>query len=363
MRLRSTPKSIARCEISALAVAECVLSVAIYVAIAHFTQSFLHMAIAVACAPLFLLRTKYSIRLGLIAWKRVINAIQTESEYLVIIIVIPLMVVALIVRAGATFYGLLKHARATISSIPLNWRRQSLCADFFSIPELIPGESRYGRAELTFKQVMEGFYEIPSEMALSKKDGIIASIVFTVVFILGYVPSIIFRATFKATCLAYFPLLWVARSANVKGRSLKWKLERFTKGELEKTRRKFAVLVLTVAGAKVAFLQGWVEREFVDTRLGSVQLADIILFQWPWWHYALIGEAVLTITLFYFSEWSLSLLDDLRHMHRKLVISFVSGASFVRSSLGTATALFFFVFALSVLLRAAGVGDSWLPTL
>lgn len=144
VRAWSTPASIKRREITALAALECVVSFAIYVGIGLYRGNFLHFGIAVILAPLFLLRTRYSYSIALVKYRSYIKMLDKKPKTLtaikLILWALCLPVVGISCRIGATVLGLAKYPGRTVASIPENWLRQSLCTDFAHVPEIVPGE-------------------------------------------------------------------------------------------------------------------------------------------------------------------------------------------------------------------------------
>src|ERR1700722_17722992 len=70
MRLHSTTASIRAGEFTWLAIAECVFSTALYLAVAHHLHSFHYYALAIALAPLALLRTDAAVNWALVKYQR-----------------------------------------------------------------------------------------------------------------------------------------------------------------------------------------------------------------------------------------------------------------------------------------------------
>lgn len=351
MRFRSTPATVIRREVTFLAVIECILSVSIYAAIGVYFNTLTHVAAAVAIAPLFLLRTRYSIRLGIAIWKRLLSKTDDfEVGPLLLVIVPPLMFCAVGIRVLATAVGLVRYPRVTISAIPRNWSRQALCTDFFFTPEVMPGESSLAVDVIKFSYVIEALREIPSDASRDPKEAVWMSAVMSLVLVAGYVPSILFRVSFKATSFVYLPLIWVA-GTTVRGvGQLKYRLTRFKEGELEKVRRWAASFVLVLAASKAALIGGAVERAFLVSKLGSENLADLLLAASPWWLLMLATDGALTFFLFFYSEAILARLNAGLTVRATAHSAIISTAAFLRGIIAIIAVISCFSFALSALL-------------
>jgi hypothetical protein len=349
MRLRSTPTSVSRGEITFLAVAECFLSVAIYAFIGWYLETWLHLVVAVSCAPLFLFRTKYSSRLALGWWKKLWQwPDRLKKETTQAIVVIPLLLMGIIVRAGSTAIGVMKHPKWAVVSIPGNWVRQALVTDILYVPEIIPGESldkEAGDAIPSFSSLLEGFSDavnIPEEKITHQ---VLMWTILLCALLFCYIPAIFLRISFKASSFVYLPLVFVAASSRLRKSSLQWKLERITKGELESARRKVSFLVLTLAAGRAGLQQGLVEPGFFRDKLGSEALAQIVLSGWPWWFSTLIIEAALTFMLFFSAGWALSRIERRQPLAEDAVMSAFMGALFVRGALASITVIYLFCLA------------------
>lgn len=351
MRFRSTPDSVASGEMTILAVIECVFSVAIYGGIALYTHSLIHIAVAVACAPLFLLRTKYSVAVGMRMWERVQDRLDSVEMDALAYVLIPLAsAFGLVIRAMATLLGVIRYPRETLNSIPRNWRRQALCTDFFYAPEIVPGELRQEDG-ISFNNVIGAFGKVKKNTKNDPKELIAMTILLSAILVIGYIPAIAFRISFKAAAVIYLPIIFVARSTRSTGSTIRWKLERFSKSELEKTRRVASKVIIFCALAKFALSQGIVEREFLVSYLKSERLTDAIIRDWPLFGFSLLIDSVITLSLFYYADASLSRIEASHGFKSRRVSSVISTLTFTRSLVATVTALYVFTGALSVVLQ------------
>lgn len=306
MRFRSTPQSRSRGEVSVLAILECLAAVGIYVAIGFWLGSFAHLAAAISLAPLFLLRTRYSTKIALILWGRAEDKgddlINRYFGYLYIVI---LPLIGLIIRIFSTAYGVIKYPLESLRSIPRNWRRQALATDLFIKPEIVPGESTAAKG-LKFDHLVEILDDLRNgdiELSFASLPGIILTVI---VALIGYIPPIIFRISFKATSLVYIPLLWVTRIGSARFAEPEFTLGRITAGELEKSRRWLSGVILGLVAMKLALAASLVERSYVVAALKSERLADLIVGSWPWWQIAFAADAALTFVIFYVADVGLA---------------------------------------------------------
>lgn len=346
MRVHSTAQSIANREISGLAVSECVLSTAIYVGIGLYLDTFIHLFIAVALGPLFLLRTTFSYNLALANWKKLIDRISLIENGVLGFSILPFVyLIGIALRIASTAAGLIFHPYLSLQGMPDNWVRQALCTDLYYPPEIVPGE-----AEEDNLPSFTRFVKI-SSTALAKnwRDPVLlflADIPIIIIIMSGYLPAIIFRISFKATSIFYLPLVWVVTTTVNSGASLQLRLERITKGELEKFRRRLSAFVLTVTVARLALSAGLVEQEYVEKLVGSPALAARLLDAWPWWHIALSFDAALTFILFLASDALLARLEKGSLTNAHIAEIAVKLMMFLRGLVAALTVAFFVVTAI-----------------
>lgn len=345
MRAWSTSTSIKRREITALAVLECVLSFAIYLGIGVYLGSFLHFEIAAILAPLFLLRTKYSFNSALLRYALFSRTIYSFIENVkpdftnvlkAALVMLSLPVAGITCRVGSTILGSVRHPRATLSSIPDNWIRQSLCTDFVYVPEIVPGEDKHSDV-ITFRSVIKSIVNI-YDSSDNWFGRLFLAFFCLLIIVIGYIPAIILRVSFKSTSFLYAPLAFVAFAATSKHTPTKVRLDRIAKGEIEKTRRWYSLLVGVAILTKLAFLGNFIERNDVIEKYFSGALADLLLSEgrWPWWQVSLAAEAALTFCLFYFADAALGRLKEGHPWPDNFVRSFLTYATFLRAALALA---------------------------
>lgn len=228
MRTYSTPQSAYDGEITKLAIIECIVSVAIYVSVGLYLGTFRYLALAVVFAPLMLFRTEVSADWGLSIYSRWINFLRRLPEpwsTLALFTLIPLT--GGVIRIVATVYWAIRRPLQTLRDTPQNWLRQSLCTDLAHPPELVPLEVVKGNENWpTFANFLDAFRSV---RGLSR---VVFLFVISPLIILGWLPSVVYRVSFKATEIVYTPFIWVAHATLRNPLSLRTRLERITKGEM-----------------------------------------------------------------------------------------------------------------------------------
>ncbi|MDQ4087661.1 MAG: hypothetical protein M3177_06605 [Pseudomonadota bacterium] len=339
MRLYSTPGSIADGNITLLAVFETFASVAIYGVIAHWTSSFVHFAAAVCAAPLFLLRTKYSYRLGIILWDKYL-AFPNNAPFLTLVRILIVPLAGPIIRFLATFAGVVKYPLRAARAMPANWFRQCLCTDLFYQPELVPGESNLKYTRMGFRILVRDAWE-----ELKKRDSLIAKM-FTVsilitTLVIGYIPALLLRISFKATSIIYIPLIFVAHTTVGSKTSLSTRLARIVSGELEKSRRWISWTILAVATLKVLALFELIEISTLADHVLGTAIAQRVLASgsWPWWQVALIADALITLFLLFFADAALGRIAGKEPWPEGRTRGVLSALTFTRGFLASTTVI------------------------
>ena len=333
MRLSSTPRSAANGEITKLACVECLIAIALYVGIGVWTGSFRHVTVAIAVAPLMLLRTDASARWGLSTYSNCLGWLDRfAGPGAAFLAMISAPVIGVTLRVVSTTYWALRLPIQALKAIPYNWVRQTLCTDFLHPPEIMPLEALEGDLTQipTFAELIDVFR--------AEKRGwrVLVVLVASPILLVGYIPSLVYRVSFKATAIAYAPLVWVAHTTMESPLSVKGRLERITKGELEKVRRGLSWLVVSTLALKVGVMAGWLDMSYVVSKFPNPALADrlVVPNEWPLWQMALGADAALTFFLLYFADAALARREDARPWSETMVVNTVSTATFVRGALG-----------------------------
>jgi hypothetical protein len=347
MRTYSTPQSALDGEITKLAILECVASAALYVGIGVYFGTFKHLAVAVAVAPLMLFRTEFSADWGLQLYKQVTDRLEKWAGVSDVKFLIAMLLMAVIgtgIRLGATAYWGLRRPLQTLRDTPRNWLRQCFCTDFAHPPEVVPKEAIADPNDVPrFADLLDAV----TSTHLRESTTIIALV--SPLIILGWLPSLIYRVSFKATALAYIPFVWVARATVRNPLPLKARLERLTKGELEKVRRGFSWMLLSVLAAKLALVIDLVDRGYVESKFPSqkIVVTFVVLDGWPWWQLTLCADALLTFFLLFFADAALGRIEAGKPWREDPVTSAVAAVSFLRAGSAVVTVSYFFFIALA----------------
>jgi hypothetical protein len=337
MRSFSTPESAVKGEITKLAVVECFFSIVIYVAIGYYRHTFTHYVWAIAVAPFLLFRSEQSSLWGLAVSTRFLHSLQAKfgdgGGSALALVLAPIH--AVIVRFVGTLYWLFRQPVSTISEMPSNWIRQSLCTDFSHPPEILPLELTRGNMNdnLLFSDLLGGF-RLESGILLNAML-VLASLP---IVLLGYIPALLYRISFKATALVYAPFVLVTHTSLRSTLTIKTRLERFTKGEMEKVRRALAVFILSTAALKLGLVLGWFDLGQLLARIPSPKLVNGIVepTRFPWWQGTLVIDALLTYILFFFADAALARLEE-KAWPETVVLGTISGITLVRNVLAILT--------------------------
>jgi hypothetical protein len=376
LRAVSTPASVARGEVSLLAIAECLAFTAIYLGIGLYFGTFRHLAWAVVVAPFMLLRTTEAAEWGLVVYRRFFRTFAGWIEWwegggilsTVVTVILSMLLfligpaVGLLIRVTSTAYGAVLRPLPTLREMPRNWVRQALCTDVRQPPEIVPLETRVDSEGddpdvITFRLLLRLVWtnrmgRLPSVLVL------VFNLMTAAPFlVLGYLPSLAYRVSFKATSLIYLPFLWVANTPlQRRDNPLKLRLERIVKGHLEATIRKISLAVLVAIGAKLATLLGWAD---LGALIGAVSneklaaLAGSVLnpMGFPWWQVTLGGAAALTFPLYFFGDAALARMEGERPWPAAVVDRAVTFTSLARAALSLATMSYWYVVAMMAMLR------------
>lgn len=350
MRSLSTPQSALNLEVTKLAIIECGVCVGVYLGIGLYLGTSRYLAVAVVLAPLTLFRTKTSAEWGLRVYKKCLKSFDQRFSQpvglaygLLMVMFIPL--VGTVIRIVATMYWMARRPLQTLRDTPENWVRQSLCTDFAHPPEIVPLEAVSNDEDIpTFVEALSIFREQTTGWR------IVFVFLFVPVLMFGWIPSVIYRISFKATAAAYAPFVWVAHSTLGSLLSVKQRLERITKGEFEKVRRGLSWMILTMLAAKLAFILGWVDANYLESKVPNKKFLTsvVMLDSWPWWQMTLGMDAVLTFSLLFFSDAALARIDAEKPWREEGVLKALSTASFVRAALSIITISHFFWIALGI---------------
>jgi hypothetical protein len=352
MRTYSTPQSALNGEITKLAILECVASATLYIGAGVYLGTFKYLALAVVFAPLMLFRTDFSADWGLQIYSQLNAYILDRQAHRIpgplrkfagFFLVLILALGGTVIRLVSTVYWACRRPLQTLRDAPRNWLRQCFCTDFVHPPEILPKEAIYNDDEIIkFMNLIDGIREEEGY------DKILIMVVISPLLILGWIPSTLYRISFKATALAYTPFVWVAYATLRNPLPVKARLERITKGELEKVRRGLSWGILLTLAAKLAVMVSLLDRTYIESKFPSQKIVTdfVVLDGWPWWQITLGADALLTFILLFFADAALARIEGERPWVEGFVMTTVASVSFLRATLSIATISHFFYIAL-----------------
>ncbi len=369
MRLVSSKESVARGEVSILAIVETLLAIAlVFYLSAHF-NTLRWLAVAMCVSPLLLFRTTDSTR-QVNAW---VGDFGPKSQNLKIsdvgdgcgtgcaaLVVGPFFVIfygfmigmwLLLLRAGAVSLTLMRAPVSSFRAIPTNWARITLATDSFFAPEVIPDNERLS---------LENFISY-----IRSLDDETDQLLMWLVLVVSYLPAYLYRWSLKATSIIYAPLVFVAHSTFSEGADLRTKLELIKRGDLSRIRVWYGVIAIAAFLVKLVlmmhlpgFADWWNEHPVSQFLALYVAPAEI-----PKWQLAELANSVLAIGAMLFARHAL-LRYDLQHpwpeVPVKRLLGFVSGLRWV-------LALYAILCTGYITMRAAqhwhwpALGEQWLP--
>jgi hypothetical protein len=343
MRWHSTPQSALNGEITQLAIIECVASVVLYLGIGLYLGTFRYLAWAVVVAPLMLFRTKVSADWGLkVYWLWCQRYDRPPKPF----DAFGLLFTALIgagIRIAAPLLSASLRPLQSLKEAPQNWLRQSLCTDLMHPPEIIPLEATNPTIVPTFAGAINLVRGGRNSFAK-----ILYAFLLLPFALVGWVPPLIYRISFKATAIAYAPFIWIVHATLENPLPLKMRLERITKGELEKVRRLASWPILATLAGKIALVYGLIDLSSILAKFPSQRLMNNLVVPggWPWWQITLGSDALLTFLLLWFADAALARIDTEQVWLPKVVLNTISTVSFIRATLSLATISHFFYIAL-----------------
>lgn len=322
MRLISNHESVAKGEVSVLAIVETLFAISLVFYFSEHFNTLRWLAVAMCVAPLLLLRTEESTRLGIECFNRFAentpNSIKIFPISLLLVIYISL--IAFAVRVSATLVSALRSPVESLQVIPKKWSRIILTVDSLFPPELIPDHK-----EATLKEVIKLFSEYPKN-----ENRLKAVLAIPVCFI----PALVYRWSVKATSIIYAPLVFVAYSTFSKGTDLRTKLELIKRGDLSRIRALYGVVVIVAFLVKLVLMMKW--NGFVDIWKGNPITEFLSLYivptEIPKWQIAEVANSVLAVSAMVFARYALLRYEPnhtLPEKPVKQILGFVSGVRWV----------------------------------
>lgn len=362
----SSPESAEKGLISALAIVECIASILIYILLSVHFGTLVHYAAAICVAPLFLFRTPGSIETGLIIHDSLLRRYNSifdsdlfadidtkpwpssyrpfgafrESARLVIIPVLEafaavfyfllLPLIGLSSRFSVALWHVLRHPIDSLLAMPQNWMRQSICTDLLCPPEMVPNED-----EIEVETAPS--FELLTRRLRDKRNGLLMRMAVLAVLCIAYIPPTLLRISFKATSVVYAPFVWIAQITLRSSLPIKIRLERITRGELERVRRALSSVVILCVFLKICFITGLLTFAEFQTHLpiGLAQSAQYLMRGWPAWQVALLGDAIGSYLLFFAADAFLARLETWDSVRTRILSVAVSLALFLRAASAT----------------------------
>jgi len=254
MQIRSTVTSVSQGEFSLLAAVETFAAMLATALVAGYFDTYIHIAISVAIAPLLLLRTENSTvqvitifdsLIDSLLDNRFIKKIDKSSTlvkiflFALVVLIFPLLGLGLlIIKISVTAYNLMSAPLKTLTQIPRNWYRVAFTMDCMHPPELVPGLEAL---ENTAPEKTSTDYRFSRLLPFDLKDPSDAVISFlTVVFL--FLPTFLYRYSLKSTSIIYLPFIWfVNYESNNNATNIK--LDYYAGSQLEKLKRVYAWFV------------------------------------------------------------------------------------------------------------------------
>lgn len=323
---------------SALSIVESVCASATSFAVAHYWGYWLHILVASALAPLVLIRTRQSQRLGLqrfvkhslgarrwyrrnqtrvvggaflgwlllLAFAGIGLYFRSVPVFLALIVVVWLpiayflrvfAIIALAIRIRTAMTVLLLRPGASISAIPTNWARITFAVDLSCPPEVISGAEQHNEAKPFRASEFFRAFLLPHRNRLVTRLDYISMVMSTGLF---YVTAYLYRFSLKATFPVYLPLLWLIRSpTRDKDPIVAIKLTRTVRFEAWK--RIYAAFVLSAEGMVFGYvlLYGYLQTSEEANWLLRyyVPVSDIGV-----WHITRAIAAILTFAIYFVAD-------------------------------------------------------------
>jgi len=256
-------------EVSMLAIVETLVACALAIYLTQHPKWMAWLALYICLAPLLLLRTKASVRLGLAWFARAASVLGSKADVLenrvgglnikffppiiffigVLFFYTSLPLLALPVKAFATFLSFRRRPLSCFQRIPANWVKQVSQTDSTLMPELLPGIRALLRTERVEEIALIGGPDIIIRNIKSEEDfkvRLIMTFVSLPLLILPLAIGLLYRWSLKATAVVWMPLAYLLHGVFRKRDSLEWRVKDFMKGPL-------ALFLLVYSGCVLFF--------------------------------------------------------------------------------------------------------------
>lgn len=319
---RSSPLSTEAETVSILACLETLLSVVTVLLIGFMCDYWMHVAIAVTLAPMLLLRTDESVRLGIKCIKSFDkDRYSYESRGARYISGIGLAVWALLmlvlIRIYATFKTVLRLRWKAISHIPNNWRFYALCLDSWSPPEAMAGLEGYVRNNPADKQLSQMTVKSLASRLIERNKNkpwrivIFRTLIYSWVFTCLFASSFLLRLSLKASSIVYAPFIYFSRGISFSSSDLKVRASAILKN---KDSLRWAIWVVWIGFTILPIVLASTCSTLRELYSGNKVLSLIsnhftFLPHMERWNVARLLCATITIVMFQISKHSLEAIE------------------------------------------------------
>ena len=361
MRWVSSKESVAKGEVSVLAIVETLCAIALVFYLSSHFNTLRWLAIAMCVAPLLLLRTEESTRLGIEwfdkwrqrAWCYAVkmDAIggRLNAFKATVVFILGSAVAVFSIRILATLWTCFRKPISAVHAIPGNWSRVAFSFDFCFPPELIPEHPK-----ANFDSVKRGFR--------------IQGVTQIISLLLGplFLPAFLYRWSLKATSIIYAPLVFVAYSTFSEGKDLRTKLELIRRGDLSRIRVLYGFFIVIVPFiVKLVLMAKW--NGFAAWWNGNPITEFLAIYvapaEIPKWQLAQLANSLLAIGYIFFARRAL-LGYELQHpwpeTRVKRILGFVSGLCRILAIYTIVCTFYIFMHEASHW-NLPALGEKWVP--
>lgn len=363
----SNRATIAKGEISILALIETILSVALLSVLSLWFDSLKWFAVASFVAPLLLLKTPESVKKGIqwiknfTVWPLLfltsfilfigISFWLVGIKFILIALIFPGVLLAgtagavfLSIRFVAVLISVVRHPRSCLAAIPGNWMRIVLATDFATPPEFLPGWHR----KVDFNPFPKAFHGLRGMHEWGPADffgqdyigqffrgSIYRRWACISAGILLYAMSAAHRLAVKATSLIYLPLIWIARKGTMRPPNLHFFFIDYLKDDWRRLQLYVSVALLLALMGKIAFMfymQNFIEFWNSNAMARFFKIL-VVPHEIPLWQAATGCNCLITISMWFYAKKTKRLLDTGRGPSPSTTISLLQIVAFISSML------------------------------
>lgn len=319
---RSSSISTRNQKISVSACLETVLATLIALLIGYRYNCWLLISISVTIAPLLLLRTNVSIKLGIQCVKRFdsdrYSYDKRGGRYISgLLLAVWALILLLFIRIYATLIVLLKLRLKVVRQVPNNWRYYALCLDTFHMPEAVVGLDDYIRKHPEDKQLSKlTINSLYNRLISRNKNKPMRIIVFRLfvyswVFICLFASSIAFRWSIKSSSIVYAPFIYLSNDIGLKSSNL---LIRANKIINKKFVLYWSIIAVMIIFAALPILLATLMKSLNDYYSNNILLSTILNYltftpHIERWNLARVLCAIITIIMYIISRLSIKLIE------------------------------------------------------